>query len=78
MAEWTHQERQTAHNQLCDPLRFNNDGSICYTDAIELACQRNRALAESKTAKGCLSCEDVAGAFKHLDAAIAACTGDSK
>ena len=45
MAEWTPQERQTAHNQLCNPLRFNNDGSICYTDAIDLACQRNRALA---------------------------------
>ena len=48
MAEWTPQERQTAHNQLCNPLRFNNDGSICYTDAIDLACQRNLLLEHFK------------------------------
>jgi hypothetical protein len=44
-SEWTQTEKQAAHIQFCLTHSFDEHGSICYTDAIELACQRNRALA---------------------------------
>ena len=82
MAEWTLQERQTAHYQLCDPLRFSQDGSVCYTDAIDILCQRNRALAALKLERTRLSKTvayqngymEAENAMDDLGAAIAACT----
>jgi hypothetical protein len=38
---WTEDERNAAREQFYRAQSFNADGSICYTDALDLACQRN-------------------------------------
>ena len=77
MAEWMKQEYQAAMAQVEE--YDDMAGFLDYSEpevvdvVIGFVCQLNRALAHSKAAQECLACEDVDGAFKHLNAAIAVC-----
>ena len=72
MAEWTQKEQAQAQEQVIAETR-KIGGTYC-TTAIEFACQRNRMIAAAKDAKERLACEYIAGAYKSLNLAIAACT----
>ena len=77
MAEWTKEERAQAIRDTEEMVMKDSHFEIvaAYNEiAIELACQRNRMIAAAKDAKGCLACEYIAGAYKSLNLAIAACT----
>jgi hypothetical protein len=69
--KWTPEERSAAESYAWG-CQTGGKRPVSLLE-VELACQRNRALAEAMNAKMCLSCEDTQMAFKHLDAAIAAC-----
>jgi hypothetical protein len=81
MAEWAKDELLLANEQVLAAtetrLKPGSALEAVYEAtedvAIEFACQRNRMIVAAKDAKERLACEDIAGAYRILNLAIAAC-----